>query len=90
MGDLVSDFSSDSETEGGDEVQKPRVAGSIHRENVRPFWKDTLQADKYILKMLEEGYRLPFREGCEPQRYKEKNNKSAVKHKGFARSETEK
>ena len=54
------------------------------------FWKTILKADKYILDMLENGYKLPFMSGQEPERYREKNNKSAMKHMGFAVSEVEK
>ena len=66
------------------------VAGRIHREEVRGFWKDVLKADKFILDMLEQGYKLPFKDGILPQRYYEKNNKSAIKHAGFATEEAEK
>ena len=40
--------------------------------------------------MLEGGYKLPFKDGCLPQVYSEKNNKSALKHSGFVVSEAEK
>ena len=71
-----------------DEEEKV-VAGSIHREEVRSFWEDTLQADEYILEILRSGYKLPFKTGCTPRRYKEKNNKSALQNVDFAYEETE-
>ena len=66
------------------------VAGSIHRPEVRRFWKEVLKADDYTMSILEEGYKLPFKDGCRPQKYKEKNNKSALVNMPFAREETEK
>ena len=66
------------------------MAGSIHRPEVRRFWKEELKADERTLRILEEGYKLPFKAGCQPQRYQEKNNKSAVKHEAFTIKETEK
>ena len=66
------------------------VAFSIHKQEVHDFWKNTLKADEYIMRMLEEGYKLPFKAGCTPQRCREKNNKSARQHSKFAIEETEK
>ena len=40
--------------------------------------------------MLEQGYKLPFKPGLLPQKYKERNNKSAIKHMGFAEKEVDK
>ena len=39
--------------------------------------------------ILKDGYKLPFKEGCEPQQYREENNKSALEHIDFAYEETE-
>ena len=72
-----------------DKKQKPQVAGSIHKEEVRSFCRDTLQADKFVLDILQNGYKLPFKGGCEPQRYREENNKSALERIDFAYEETE-
>ena len=66
------------------------VAGNIHRSEFRSFWKDEMKADKFILDILESGYKLPFKDGQLPERYEEKNNKSARKHMPFATQETEK
>ena len=87
--DDESEAESDRETAGYDEIPE-LVAGSIHKQEKRAFWRDELKADNYILDMLEHGYKLPFREGQLPQRYQEKNNKSAMKHSGFAIKEAEK
>ena len=67
-----------------------QVAGRIHRPEVRDFWRSVLKADKYIMDVLEQGYKLPFKHDQMPARYKEKNNKSAVKHMGFAMKEVDK
>ena len=82
-------------SEAGDELDgyeeiPDLVAGSIHKESVREFWTEVLKVDGFVLDVLQNGYKLPFREGDLPQRYKEKNNKSAVKHMGFAVKEVEK
>ena len=89
----------DDTTEGEQAARKPRqyqsptdeklVAGRIHREEVREFWKKTLKADDYTMNVLAEGYKLPFKEGCTQQQYQEKNNKSAIKHMNFTIQETE-
>ena len=71
------------ESGGYDEIPDV-VAGRIHKPEMPAFWRDVLKADKYILDMLEQGYKLPFREGQLPQPYQEKNNKSAIKHSGLS------
>lgn len=85
---MQSDEDSDADEYDNDEPQT--VAGNIHRESFRQFWTDTLKADGYIQEMLRSGYKLPFKEGCTPQKYKEKNNKSAMQNMGYAVEETEK
>ena len=70
--------------------ERKTVAGNIHKEEYRQFWKESLQADDYILEILKTGYKLPFRKGCKPQRYREENNKSALKYVDYAYEETEK
>ena len=85
----------DSETECEEESSQKgggshdQVAGNIHKEKFRDFWKTELEADEYVLNILEQGYKLPFKEGCKPEKYREKNNKSAVLRMGFATQETE-
>ena len=52
------------------------VHGNIHDPQVYPFWQDTLQAGEWSLRLLREGYRLPF--SSLPSPYYEKNNRSAL------------
>ena len=85
-------LSTDTESEGEEnetdwQESSKIVAGNIHKPEVREFWLDTLKADKHTMKVLEEGYRLPFKDGCQPQKYREKNNKSALQRIDFAVAE---
>ena len=36
------------------------VAGNIHNERFRQFWLKTLKPDAWTVKVIEEGYKLPF------------------------------
>ena len=49
--------------------------GRIHLEEFRNFWREVLNASKWVLDTLESGYKLPFREL--PGDYEERNNASA-------------
>jgi len=49
--------------------------GSIHKQEFFDYWKDVLQANEWVLDLLKNGYRIPFKES--PSKYFEKNNKSA-------------
>jgi hypothetical protein len=49
--------------------------GSIHEKRFFPFWRDELRAPEWILKVLENGYSIPFK--ALPGPYFERNNKSA-------------
>ena len=94
--EVTADFKSlekeDNERGAGIEAQSPADVvepGSIHKEEVRAYWQDTLQADQFGMDILRYGYKLPFQEGCELQQYREENNKSAIKYIDFAFEETE-
>jgi hypothetical protein len=50
--------------------------GSIHDHSVRDFWTQELRSPPWVVKLLEEGYHLPF--VSEPPCYEEKNNRSAL------------
>ena len=62
-------------------VDNKKVAGNIARQEFRDFWLHELKADIWTVNILEEGYRLPFRE--EPGQYQERNNKSARQEKPY-------
>lgn len=56
-------------------LQEMFEPGSIHELAVRDFWKHSLLASDWVLKTLEDGYRIPFDEL--PGTYEEDNNASA-------------
>ena len=62
--------------------------GEIH--NQTQFWKDELEADKYVMSILENGFRLSFGRSKLPEFYKEKNNKSAEDDMEFVLKEVHK
>ena len=45
-----------------------------------------MKADEFVMEILKSGYKLPFQEGCKPQKYREENNKSALKYIDYALS----
>lgn len=45
--------------------------GAIHKQEFRPFWKDVLKADEWVLNTLELGYMIPFL--STPTQYEEQN-----------------
>ena len=63
------------------------MAGNVHRAAYREFWKSQIQPDEWVLQVLEEGYRLPFKDGEPHQAYRERNNKSAMDNLPFLRQE---
>ena len=65
-----------------DRVSKEFVSGTL--EKSLATWRRTCQ-DKYILDVIEMGYKLPFR--TMPQGTFLKNNKSALKNPAFVRDE---
>lgn len=54
---------------------KDRIRGAIE------FWSNTLNASNFVLNMIQEGYRLPFRDY--PCQCFLRNNLSALRHKEF-------
>ena len=51
----------------------------------KPFWQTVLNADKHILQVLEEGYRIPF--VSRPPTFNAKNNRSALQESGFVKDD---
>jgi hypothetical protein len=49
--------------------------GSIHEDKFYEFWRDVLEAPAWILKVIKEGYEIPFK--STPGSYQERNNKTA-------------
>jgi len=45
--------------------------GAIHKQEFRPFWRDVLKADEWVLNTLEKGYMIPF--SSSPTQYEEQN-----------------
>ena len=68
--------------------QPAKVAGNIHHERYRAFWK-SLKPDAYVLLILEHGYRIPFRDGVTPSAYREPNNKSAIENMPYLQEHVE-
>ncbi len=66
--------------EGGQTKFRP---GSIHEGQFRSFWKDVLMASPWVMKFLDEGYRIPFE--TIPGKYEEENNASALKNMKIVR-----
>jgi hypothetical protein len=42
------------------EVQQEFIPGSIHKEDVREFWRTDLQASEWVIDVLGDGYIIPF------------------------------
>ena len=68
------------------EVDK-RVAGNIHKDKYREFWLKNLKPDAWTVRVLKEGYKLPFL--TEPEAYVEPNNKSAKDNSLYLKEEVE-
>jgi hypothetical protein len=68
------------------ESSKPQEfePGSIHKNEFRNYWKNELNASDWVMKTLEEGYEIPFKQW--PGRYEEKNNASALKDMRIVRN----
>ena len=69
-------------------VQQQFVPGNIHKPEFREFWANTLNANQWVLDLLEHGYSLPFH--SEPQPSETRNNLSARNHEVFVREEVTK
>jgi hypothetical protein len=57
------------------------AVGSVHER--LEFWKEKIGADKYVLNIVKEGYRLPVFPDTEWIRYRERNNRSARDEEPF-------
>ena len=55
------------------------MAGNIHKKG--QFWHNTLDASKFVLDIIDHGYRLPFAHPCPP--FLAKNNASSRNHPEF-------
>ena len=55
------------------------VAGRIHTRG--QFWRDSLHASKFVLNVIEQGYKLPFEQPCPS--FLAKNNASSRQHPKF-------
>ena len=63
----------------------PRVPASINKPEGFPFWRDILKADDYVLGIVKDGYKFPFK-SLPPSSFT-RNNQSALKRGAFMRSE---
>jgi hypothetical protein len=52
---------------------------SIHNPDAIKFYRETLNADRHVLTILEQGLKFPFH--SDPSQYEERNNKSARDNK---------
>lgn len=62
-----------------------RVPGRINNPEFFSFWKDELKASDYILDVIKNGYKIPFK-SIPPPSFCD-NNKSMLKEKDFAYQE---
>ena len=60
-------------------MEETTVAGNIHKAG--QFWHQALDASKFVLDIIDHGYRLPFAIPCPP--FLAKNNASSLNHKDF-------
>jgi hypothetical protein len=51
------------------------------------FWKETLEADSYVLDIVEKGYKISMCSGTESISYREPNKGSARREQEFAQGE---
>jgi hypothetical protein len=62
-----------------------RAVGSVHKKAA--FWRAKLEADPYVMSIVEDGYRIPVYPGTEKISYRERNNQSARNEVTFVRTE---
>jgi hypothetical protein len=62
-----------------------KAVGSAHSR--MGFWKNTLEADSYVLDIIEKGYKIPVCPGTENISYWERNNGSARREQDFVQGE---
>jgi len=67
--------------ESSKRIDNVSVVGNLQRN--LPFWRDVLQANKFILDIIEHGYTIPFI--SDPPSAQAVNNKSALDHPVFVR-----
>ena len=49
------------------------------------FWRETIQLSEFMLDIIENGYKIPFKETSLP--YKFDNRSSAIKNRSFVEEE---
>ena len=64
------------------------VAGNIHRPEFRSFW-ESLRPDAYVMSIIRNGYKIPFRDGVVPHAYRERNNRSALNNMPYLQEHVE-
>ena len=69
-------------------VKPTPVAGNIHRPQFRSFW-ERLTQDSYVLSIIRNGYRIPFRDNVVLRPYRERNNKSALDNMPYLQEHVE-
>ena len=72
---ILKTLQNDSHYVGKKLVTDVRVPANIHRDSYRDFWVNELKPSKYVLDVIEDGYKLPFQEHPPPSF--EGNNLSA-------------
>ena len=70
-------------SEGPEDIS---VAGKIHAAG--QFWHSKLDASKFVLNIIDHGYRLPFALPCPP--FLAKNNASSLSHRDFVKETIQK
>jgi hypothetical protein len=61
------------------------AVGSVHYR--MGFWKNMLEADSYVLDIVEKGYKIPVCPGTENISYRERNNGSTRREQDFVQVE---
>jgi hypothetical protein len=75
---LEDGLGDDNRQDSGDSLLEFNVfkPGSIHDPKFLEFWEKELEAPAWILDVLRDGYRIPFKEAPGP--YFERNNKVSL------------
>ena len=64
-----------------------QVPGNINKPRFYEFWQKVLKANDTVLKILKDGYKIPFIDGVPPPPSMTKNNKSFLENKEFGITE---
>ena len=78
--------SRDSLADFYEELHSPFRQGKL-KENIQ-FWRETIQSSKFVLDIIENDYKIPFKETPLPCKFD--NRSSAIRNKSFVEEEIKK